>query len=230
MIEELTKLSFFGSILVYGFLSSFHCALMCGPFVSLLQTANPSKQTPVILYHFGRMVSYSFLGLILGMIGKGANALGELTTIQGFAGIFTFLFLVFFLIRMIVGPVNTKFGTLPKGISNLLQSIRKRTTQNGLGFGIGVLSALLPCGVLYPAYAASFATGGAITGGIVMFTFYLGTVPALTGLSFVMGRVRNTIQPKWIPVFGTLLLLTSLGFLLFRIFFHSHGESCDHLL
>ncbi|TGL62479.1 sulfite exporter TauE/SafE family protein [Leptospira jelokensis] len=229
-MEELANLSFFGSILVYGFLSSFHCALMCGPFVSLLQTSHPSKATPVILYHFGRMVSYSFLGLVLGMIGKGANALGELSTIQGFAGIFTFLFLVFFLIRMFVNPSNTKLGSLPKGISNLLQTIRKKTSQNGLGFGIGLLSALLPCGVLYPAYAASFATGSALTGGIVMFTFYLGTVPALTGLNLVMGRIRKYIQPKWIPVFGTFLILTSLGFLLFRFFFHSHGESCDHLL
>lgn len=79
-MDQLANLSFFGSILVYGFFSSFHCALMCGPFVSLLQTTNPSKQTPVILYHFGRMASYSFLGLVLGMLGKGANALGELST------------------------------------------------------------------------------------------------------------------------------------------------------
>jgi sulfite exporter TauE/SafE len=229
-MDQLANLSFFGSILVYGLFSSFHCALMCGPFVSLLQTSNPSRQVPVLLYHLGRMLSYTFLGLVLGLIGKGANALGELSAIRGFAGVFTFLFLLFFLLRLFVNPSSVKFGSLPKGISNLLQSIRKKTTQNGLGFGIGIFSALLPCGVLYPAYAASFATGSALTGGIVMFTFFLGTVPALTGLSLVMGRIRKYIQPKWIPVFGTLLLLTSLGFLLFRIFFHSHGESCDHLL
>lgn len=229
-MDLLTNLSFFGSILVYGLFSSFHCTLMCGPFLSLLQTENPSKQIPVILYHLGRMVSYSFLGVVLGFLGKGANALGELGAIQSIAGIFTFLFLLLFLIRLFRNGSSSKFGNLPKGISELLQNIRRKTSQNGLGFGIGILSALLPCGVLYPAYAASFATGSAITGGLVMFTFYLGTVPALTGLSLVMGKIRKHIQPKWIPIFGTILLLVSVGFLLFRLFFHTHGESCDHLI
>ncbi|XDD44594.1 sulfite exporter TauE/SafE family protein [Leptospira sp. WS60.C2] len=229
-MDLLTNLSFFGSILVYGLFSSFHCTLMCGPFLSLLQTENPSKQIPVILYHLGRMVSYSFLGVVLGFLGKGANALGELGAIQSIAGIFTFLFLLLFLIRLFRNGSSSKFGNLPKGISELLQNIRRKTSQNGLGFGIGILSALLPCGVLYPAYAASFATGSAITGGLVMFTFYLGTVPALTGLSLVMGKIRKYIQPKWIPIFGTILLLVSVGFLLFRLFFHTHGESCDHLI
>lgn len=229
-MDLLTNLSFFGSILVYGLFSSFHCTLMCGPFLSLLQTENPSKQIPVILYHLGRMVSYSFLGVVLGFLGKGANALGELGAIQSIAGIFTFLFLLLFLIRLFRNGSSSKFGNLPKGISELLQNIRRKTSQNGLGFGIGILSALLPCGVLYPAYAASFATGSAITGGLVMFTFYLGTVPALTGLSLVMGKIRKHIQPKWIPIFGTILLLVSVGFLLYRLFFHTHGESCDHLI
>ncbi|MCW7463902.1 sulfite exporter TauE/SafE family protein [Leptospira limi] len=229
-MDQLTNLSFFASIIIYGLLSSFHCALMCGPFISLLQTSNPSKQIPVILYHLGRMVSYSFLGIVLGLMGKGANAIGELKSIQSIAGIFTFVLLLFFLIRMLFLSTNSKFGTLPKGISNILQKIREKTNLNGLGFGIGILSALLPCGVLYPAYAASFATGSAVTGGLVMFCFYLGTIPMLTGLSVVMGKIRNYIQPKWIPVFGTVIILTSLGFLLFRLFFHAHSESCDHLI
>ncbi|XDD48489.1 sulfite exporter TauE/SafE family protein [Leptospira sp. WS39.C2] len=229
-MDQLANISFFGSILFYGLLSSFHCALMCGPFISLLQTSERSKQIPVILYHFGRMVSYSFLGLVLGFIGKGANALGDLTAIQGIAGIITFLFLLLFFIQMFLNKSNTKLGSLPKGFTNVLQKLRSKTNQSGLGFGIGIFSALLPCGVLYPAYAASFATGSALNGGLVMFTFYLGTVSMLTGLSLFMGKLRQSIHPKWIPIFGTFLILISLGFLLFRLFFHSHGESCDHLI
>ncbi|TGK49648.1 sulfite exporter TauE/SafE family protein [Leptospira bouyouniensis] len=229
-MDQLANISFFGSILIYGLISSFHCALMCGPFVSLLQSESPSKRIPVLLYHLGRMLSYTFLGLVLGFLGKGANALGELTTIQGIAGIFTFVFLFLFLLRMFVNQTNPKVGRFPNGFSQLLQNLRRKTNQNGLGLGIGFFSALLPCGVLYPAYAASFATGDMITGGVVMFTFYLGTVPMLTGVNFLLGKIRKYIQPKWIPVFGTLLLLTSLGFLLFRLFFHAHGESCDHLI
>lgn len=228
-MDQLANLSFFGSILVYGFVSSFHCLVMCGPFVSLLQTEK-GKSIPVYLYHFGRVISYTFLGMVLGFLGKGANALGDLTAVKGVAGVFTFIFLIAFAIRTYSLKSNSSFGTLPQGIRKFLEQVRSRFSKNGLGFGIGIVSALLPCGVLYPAYAASFATGNLFTGGLVMFFFYLGTVPALTGLSFIVGKWRQHIQPKWIPAFGTFVILTSLSFLLYRLFFHAHGESCDHLL
>ncbi|XDD56185.1 sulfite exporter TauE/SafE family protein [Leptospira sp. WS4.C2] len=228
-MDQLANLSFFLSILVYGFVSSFHCLVMCGPFVSLLQTEK-GKPIPIYLYHLGRVISYTFLGMILGFLGKGANALGDLTAIKGVAGVFTFLFLIVFAIRTYSLKSTSTFGALPQGIRKFLETVRSKFSKNGLGFGIGIVSALLPCGVLYPAYAASFATGNLLTGGLVMFFFYLGTVPALTGLGFLVGKWRHRIQPKWIPAFGTLVILTSLSFLLYRLFFHNHGESCDHLL
>lgn len=228
-MDQLANLSFFGSILLYGFISSFHCLVMCGPFVSLLQTES-GKAVPIYLYHLGRVISYTFLGMVLGFIGKGANALGDLTAIKGVAGVFTFLFLILFAIRTYTGGKSSSFGSLPKGIRKFLEHVRSKFSKNGLGFGIGIVSALLPCGVLYPAYAASFATGNLLTGGLVMFFFYLGTVPALTGLGFFVGKWRQHIPTKWIPAFGTVMILTSLSFLLYRLFFHAHGESCDHLL
>ncbi|TGL41535.1 sulfite exporter TauE/SafE family protein [Leptospira perdikensis] len=228
-MDQLANLSFFGSILLYGFVSSFHCLVMCGPFVSLLQT-DKGKHTAIYLYHLGRMISYTFLGIILGFLGKGANALGDLTAVKGVAGVFTFLFLILFAIRTYTGGQTSSFGSLPIGIRKFLEQVRSKFSKNGLGFGIGMVSALLPCGVLYPAYAASFATGNLFTGGLVMIFFYLGTVPALTGFGFFVSKWRHLIPTKWIPAFGTMVILASLSFLLYRLFFHAHGESCDHLL
>ncbi|MCW7457942.1 sulfite exporter TauE/SafE family protein [Leptospira bandrabouensis] len=228
-MDQLANLSFFGSIFLYGFVSSFHCVVMCGPFVSLLQTEK-GKQIPIYLYHLGRLISYSFLGMVLGFLGKGANALGDLTAVRGVAGVLTFLFLIVFTIRTYSTKSTSSFGYLPQGIRKFIETIRSRFSKNGLGFGIGMVSALLPCGVLYPAYAASFATGSLLNGGFVMLFFYMGTVPALTGLGWIVGKWRHKIPTKWIPAFGTIVILTSLGFLLYRLFFHSHGESCDHLL
>jgi sulfite exporter TauE/SafE len=66
-------ISFLIAALTLGFLGSFHCLGMCGPIALALPTgkAKGLKKTGLIIsYNFGRMITYSFLGLIAGFIGK----------------------------------------------------------------------------------------------------------------------------------------------------------------
>ncbi|MDF3819935.1 sulfite exporter TauE/SafE family protein [Leptospira sp. 96542] len=223
------NLSFFGSLFIYGITSSVHCVFMCGPFLSVLNTEKNSL-FPIVFYQLGRVLSYVIIGMLLGFLGKGANALGELTNVQSMAGIFAFIFLILLGLRLIsFNSVNFNLK-IPKFFTHFTVWIRKRFSLKGLGFGIGLTSGLLPCGVLYPAYAASFATGSVLFGGLTMAFFYFGTLPALLSLGFVTGIVRKHIQTKWIPLFGVILITISVGFIVYRIFYHSHSESCDHIL
>ena len=55
-----------------GFLGSFHCIGMCGPIAIALPvptSSNISFFTGRILYNIGRVVTYSFLGLLFGLVG-----------------------------------------------------------------------------------------------------------------------------------------------------------------
>jgi sulfite exporter TauE/SafE len=55
-----------------GFLGSFHCAGMCGPLAMALPSGNGSMLSMIsgkLLYNFGRLVTYSILGMWVGMVG-----------------------------------------------------------------------------------------------------------------------------------------------------------------
>ena len=61
------------SALLLGLLGSFHCIGMCGPIAFLLpvdRSNNLTKFVQIFLYHFGRIVAYSLIGLIFGLLGK----------------------------------------------------------------------------------------------------------------------------------------------------------------
>ena len=60
--------------LVLGLAGSFHCIGMCGPIAFVLPINRSSKTSlfyQIFLYHFGRLLSYSMIGLLFGFIGKG---------------------------------------------------------------------------------------------------------------------------------------------------------------
>jgi len=67
------------SAIILGLLGSFHCIGMCGPIAFLLPVdrSNPLRKTiQIFLYHFGRILAYSSIGLIFGLIGKSASIFG----------------------------------------------------------------------------------------------------------------------------------------------------------
>ena len=59
--------------IIFGLLGSFHCVGMCGPIAFMLPVDRSNsfkKITQIGAYHFGRILAYSIIGLIFGVIGK----------------------------------------------------------------------------------------------------------------------------------------------------------------
>ena len=56
-----------------GLLGSFHCIGMCGPIAIALPVPNSNNLSFVtgrLLYNIGRVVTYSFLGAVFGLLGS----------------------------------------------------------------------------------------------------------------------------------------------------------------
>ncbi len=56
-----------------GLLGSFHCIGMCGPIALALpvhQYSSLKKYLGIFLYNLGRVITYTFLGVLFGLLGQ----------------------------------------------------------------------------------------------------------------------------------------------------------------
>ncbi len=61
------------SALILGLLGSLHCVGMCGPIAFMLPVDRSNsfkKVSQIAIYHFGRLLAYSIIGLVFGLLGK----------------------------------------------------------------------------------------------------------------------------------------------------------------
>lgn len=64
---------------ILGLLGSLHCVGMCGPIAFMLPVdrSNSFKKVSQIgMYHFGRLLAYSIIGLVFGLVGKSLYIFG----------------------------------------------------------------------------------------------------------------------------------------------------------
>ncbi|WP_412985929.1 sulfite exporter TauE/SafE family protein [Pontimicrobium sp. IMCC45349] len=208
------------SALVLGLLGSFHCVGMCGPIAFMLpvdRTNTYKKASQIAIYHFGRLLSYSIIGLFFGLIGKSLYIFGLQQQLSIAIGVL--------MIIVVLIPYKTfskynfskpLFKIISKVKSALGKELKKKSPDTFLT--IGFLNGFLPCGLVYMAVFAAIATGSIAKGSIYMLVFGLGTIPLMTTAiyisRFLSGQVRQRIQ-KAIPVFviviGALFILRGLG-------------------
>jgi sulfite exporter TauE/SafE len=203
------------SALAIGFLGSFHCIGMCGPIALALPGKNDSMGSLIwgrLLYNTGRIITYTFLGVIFGIIGHSIALAGFQQSISILLGTLILAGALF--------QFNSLEGWKQKvGINKLFNRLEKlMLSQFKKGgtltlFTIGVLNGLLPCGFVYVGLAGSVTTGSIVQGSLFMALFGLGTVPAMMMMSLAPGFVSrnwrrriNKFIPYLAAVFGIYLI------------------------
>lgn len=208
------------SALIFGLLGSFHCVGMCGPIAFLLPVdrSNTLKKTSqIFVYHFGRIVAYSLIGLVFGLLGKSLNLFGMQQQLSIVIGLL--------MITVVLVPVRifNKYNfsrPIYKVISKVKNALGKELKKKSADtfLTIGFLNGFLPCGLVYMAVFGALASGSAIDGSMYMVVFGLGTIPLMTTAiylgNFLSGKVRQHIR-KAIPVFiifmGFLFVMRGMG-------------------
>lgn len=205
---------------ILGLLGSLHCVGMCGPIAFMLPVDRSNSFRKVIqisVYHFGRLLAYSLIGLIFGIVGKSLYIFGLQQQLSILIGV---LMIVLVLIPYrTIGKYNLS-RPLQRFIfkikSSLGTALKKKTADTFLT--IGFLNGFLPCGLVYMAVFGAMATGSLANGSLYMVLFGLGTIPLMTSViyigKFLNSSVKQRIQ-KAIPIFvviiGTLFILRGLG-------------------
>lgn len=209
------------SAFTVGILGSLHCVGMCGPIAMALPYQKQSKLaliTSTSLYNIGRIVTYSLLGLFIGIIGKGAYVAGLQQALSIGAGILL-LIIAIFAIEVESKLLSLKF--IHRFYGKLQKLLRRFLTKNGYGalFVTGLLNGLLPCGLVYFALVGALTSGSIINSIAYMALFGLGTFPLMLTASlagnFISIKLRNRIKklyPILLVIFAVLLIMRGLNF------------------
>lgn len=208
------------SAFILGLLGSFHCVGMCGPIAFMLpvdRSSQVKKISQITIYHVGRLLTYSLIGLIFGLIGKSLYIFGFQQQLSIAIGI------IMILIVLIPQRTFNKYNfskpiykAISKVKSALGNAMKKKTLDTFLT--IGFLNGFLPCGLVYMALFAAIAGGNALNGTLYMAVFGLGTIPLMTTAiyfsHFLKGTARQRIQkaiPVFIVIIGALFIIRGLG-------------------
>jgi len=204
MSEGASDLPLLLAVLITSLVGSLHCAGMCGVFVAMATGAGQGARERARLqamYHGGRLIGYSALGVACGAIGRaldlGAASVGmNRVAIWLAAGTIVIVGLVALLKELGVGLPRTG---APKWAQRVFQS--GAMAAQGLGpvrraGVIGLLTVLLPCGWLYAFAIMAAGTASPLLGGLVMATFWIGTVPVLAFVGLGAGAIRQRLGPR----------------------------------
>jgi len=81
---------------------------------------------------------------------------------------------------------------------------------------LGMLTGLLPCGWLWAFVITAGGTASPLTGAVVMFAFWLGTVPAMVGVLGLLGPALARLRARMPMVTAAMLIVLGLGSLALR--------------
>lgn len=178
-----------GGMVVLGLAGTLHCAGMCGGFVLCLGRTRGRQ----VAYQSGRLLAYGLAGAALGVLGLSARVTGGPTLTLAAAGLMILVGLGFLGLVPRVEPV----GPLASLVKSRLAGLLRRGTA-GAAFGLGLVTGLLPCGLLYAAFARAAASHSPLEGAALMAAFWLGSSPGLLGMA-AAGPLLARWNPAWWP-------------------------------
>jgi sulfite exporter TauE/SafE len=201
-------------LFVSGLLSSMHCLGMCGCFVTAysvnLKGNSSQKAISHLLYSFGRITTYSFLGAIMGFIGSNLYFLSSMAGVQNYVTIFAGVMMVWLGLSM--SGILPKIQFLDKLGSYFLKYSQKYFNvlmkKQGMFFTypLGVILGFLPCCLLYTVELQAMMTGSPLKGALSMFAFGLGTIPAMFSFGMIVNIIDSKTRAKLLN-FGSYILV-----------------------
>jgi uncharacterized protein len=205
---------------VMGAVGSLHCIGMCGPIAMALPMGarkSGGRLGGGLLYNLGRITTYAWLGLILGLAGDFLITPKIQSTVSVVFGAAILLYLLLpSTLKKKVGKATPAQGLLLQ-LRQQLSKLLSTPTNSSL-YGIGLLNGLLPCGMIYLALTSSFLTGSALNGSLFMAAFGLGTLPAMLAAVFFGSYLNHQVRIKLrkaVPIFlacmAALLVLRGLN-------------------
>ena len=219
MIPNIDEKTTYPMLVVIGLLTSIHCISMCGA-INLLAVYDTKRNIKnSFLYNFGRVLSYTIIGAIVGLLG---SLLKVNETINGIIVIISAIVMLIMSLSML-------------GIIPLISLKYNYSNKSKSSFIIGLLNGLMPCGPLQAMEIYALSTGNVFTGALSMFLFGIGTVPLMFSLGFIYNLFKGKTKLLVNKISAILILLLSLvmfnrGLLSFNIDLFNKSSNYDEFI
>lgn len=221
--------------LAAGFFGSPHCLGMCGGIVSALSFALAKQNTFQRLllqsfYHIGRLLSYSLLGLLVGLLGKGI--LSPFIDSKWPFVLTSLMMIAFGLYLTGWWRGLDKLEVFGAKIWHTMTPLRQRFMPiNSVPRALfaGVLWGFLPCGLVYSALALALTSAKPLTASTTMLAFGLGTLPMMLLAGSTAGALKQKLQQHgWRTANGLLIIAFGVWTLLQTVLLTHHNSQHHH--
>jgi sulfite exporter TauE/SafE len=186
-----------------GVLATAHCAAMCGPIAAAATCSSGKLASREAWGYFAaRLLAYATVGAALGTVGSRLVAIAPLGALQTTAS----LAVALLAIAKAASVLRTRDGAPLIDATRLARPSRSAGTARSIvswltalvprrGIALGVVTAVLPCGALVPAWILAATTTSPHAGAATMATFAIASAPGLVvavlGSRFAAVLLRN---------------------------------------
>jgi sulfite exporter TauE/SafE len=180
-----------------GAASSLHCAAMCGPLAAVACNGERGiDRSATLQYLGGRALGYAIVGAIAGAVGAplvaGASAGVVRVVIAGMiAAVLATRAIAWLrpagappLVRLRLAKPRPGLGI----VARILPLLPRR------GVGLGLATAIFPCGALIGGVVGAAATGSAPLGALAMVGFAFGSAPLLLAPALASARLSEVLR------------------------------------
>lgn len=160
---------------------------------------------PVVYFLAAKVVGYTLLGLLLGLLG---SAVQLTPTAQGVMQIAAGLYMLATALNMLnVHPIF-RYVVIqpPKALTRLVRNQAKSQEVFAPAI-LGFMTIFIPCGTTQAMEVLAISSGSPLAGAATMFVYTLGTAPTFFVLGFLATRIRGRLQSAFAAVTVALILI-----------------------
>jgi sulfite exporter TauE/SafE len=225
------------SAFLLGLFSTIHCVGMCGGIIGALSLSLPADIRNnkarmlmfITTYNTGRILSYSFAGLVAGAIGTGVLASAGFD--QGHAVLRAIGVAMMVAIGLYLAGWLPQLAVVEKigvPVWKKLEPVGRKllpvaSLPKALAYGL--IWGWLPCGLVYFVLLWALTAGNAAQGALTMLAFGIGTMPTLLATGFMtswLTRFARSTRAR--QVVGLLIIAMAVGSLYLPMGEHLPGH------
>lgn len=194
----MSEATLLGAFLV-GLLGSTHCLGMCGGLAAAMGQQR-GKAHLLLAYNAGRLLTYTVLGAVAGLLGMQVLKLapGLTLALRTLAGLLV-IAMGLYVCQWWMGL--TRLEQLGAALWRRLQPLVKGllpVQHTGQALLLGGLWGLLPCGLVYSTLTWAVANANWVHSALLMLAFGLGTAPAMVGVGLMSQGALNALRRPWV--------------------------------